>query len=280
MNSCASGCLPLVPTKLACASTSALPTRSHLHRPPASVPCLSRASCRALSDGTCRASSRALSDGSRRASFRALSDRNCSPASLSVVLPVSCFPGDLPVPSGRVAGGLAVLHFADDPLVDDDIAVRLTSLHCFRDTASLLVAGERHLFFAFSPRLRIRRHARHEALRADAGLDLEVWRAHEALFSTYRRVTDRAGRFHDPRQQRNRTRRHLPKIHSRSLEHGPQPPSTNRAPGLLQLRFPLQPLRNREYVRSGGHSGIRAQRSWLFPDVRTARLGIDTVATR
>jgi len=72
------------------------------------------------------------------------------------------------------------LHFADDPLVDDDIAVGLTSLHCFRDTASLLVAGERHLFFAFSPRLRIRRHARHEALRADAGLDLEVRRAQGA----------------------------------------------------------------------------------------------------
>jgi hypothetical protein len=127
---------------------------------------------------------------------------------------------------------VSLLHFADDPLFDDDIAVRLTSLHCLRDTASLLVAGDRHLFFAFSPRLRIRRHARHEALRTDAGLDLEVWRAHEALFSTYRRFTDRAGRFHDRDSNGTRTRRHLPKTHSRSL-HGPQPPSTNRAPDLL-----------------------------------------------
>ena len=194
MNSCASRRLPLAPPTPACASRGALPARSHLHRPSASGLCLSQASCRAFSDRTCRASSRALSDGSCRASCRALSDGNCSASVLvSAAARLRRSPtGRPPVPCGRVAGGLALLHFADDPLVDDDIAVGLTSLHCFRDTASLLVAGERHLFFAFSPRLRIRRHARHKALRADAGLDLEVWRAQEALFSIYRSVTDRA----------------------------------------------------------------------------------------
>jgi hypothetical protein len=78
MNSCASRRLPLAPPTPACASRSALPARSHLHRPSASAPCLSRASCRAFSDRTCRASSRALSAGSCRASSRALSDGNCS----------------------------------------------------------------------------------------------------------------------------------------------------------------------------------------------------------
>lgn len=104
------------------------------------------------------------------------------PGGLSAVLP------GLP---GRAADGVPVLRlrFADDPLVDDDVAVALTGFDCCGDAAALFVVGKRHLF-AFSPRLRIRRDVGDEALRADAGVDLEVRRAHDVLFFFRLRVAE------------------------------------------------------------------------------------------
>lgn len=82
--------------------------------------------------------------------------------------------------SSAVAGRVGALRFADDPLVDDDVAVVLTGFHCCRDAAALFVAGKRHLF-AYSPRLRVRRDVGHDALRADAAGDFEVGRGHDLL---------------------------------------------------------------------------------------------------
>jgi hypothetical protein len=86
-----------------------------------------------------------------------------------------------------VAGRVAVMRLADDPLADVNVAVALARLHSCRHAAALFVAVERHLL---RPGARIRRDVGHEALGADPRADLEVRRGQDAPFFLRPRVPE------------------------------------------------------------------------------------------